>query len=152
MEKFKKHSTNTLIRKDDSFEISIYNDKLTPECVGENTVKLKQSFPALPNGFYDVFYERLKANNYTDKRLNDAIGHVIDNCIYPTPTIAQFISFDKRMKLYSYEDVLKINDQTQSAFQTYRPVRFSDNPKPIYAHVNDIVEYKLKEWKNEPTD
>lgn len=149
MRKSKQSSINTLIRKEDCFETSIYKDELTEECVAVNTVKLKQSFPALSSGFYDVFYERLSANKYTNQRLNDAIGHVIDNCIYPSPTIAQFISFDKKIKLYTYDDVLKMNDLRQTAFQEYRPVRFGENKRPMYAHVNDIENYKLEKWSNE---
>jgi len=147
MKKFKPSSINTLIRKENSFEISIYKDKLTSECVAANTVKLKQSFPALNTGFYDIFYKRLSANNYTDKRLNDAIGHVIDNCVYPTPTIAQFISFDKRIKLFSIDDMYKKRDISNDAFKTHRPVRIGNNPSPVYASLNDIEEYKLTPWQ-----
>lgn len=146
MKKSEKSQVNTLIRKDDCYEVSVYNDTLTKECVAKNTIKLKQSFPALPGNFFDMFYDRIKENNYTDKRLSEAVNYVIDNCVYPTPTIAQFISFDKRIKLYTYNDVLKINDQTQCAFKTYRPIKTRSSKIPLYAHVNDISEYKLKEW------
>jgi hypothetical protein len=146
LSKYKQSSTSTLIKKEDHFEMSVYAGELTKRCIAENTVKLKHSFPALEDGFYDVFYERLKANNYTDERLNDAIGHVIDNCIYPAPTIAQFISFDKRIKLYTYNQVLKMNDESQSAFVTHRPVKMEGQSLPMYAHLNDIEKYKLKLW------
>jgi hypothetical protein len=57
--------------------------------------KIKNSFPSLSAGFYDILCDRLKANNFTDEKLQNAVNHVIDTCIYPIPTIANFISFNK---------------------------------------------------------
>jgi len=140
---------STLIRKEDCFETSIYTGKLTNECVASNVIKLNKAFPTLDGSFFDVFSDRIKDNKYNDSRLNDAVNHVIDNCIYPSPTIAQFISFDKMMKLYTYDDVLKMNDLSQSAFKEYRPVRIGENTRPMYARLNDIEQYNLTKWVNE---
>jgi hypothetical protein len=60
-----------------------------------NIAKIKKAFPALPVEFYDILCEKIKEHNFTDHRLVKAVNHVIDSCIYPTPTIAQFITFDK---------------------------------------------------------
>lgn len=129
--------------------MSIYKGELTNECLVKNALVLKKSFPALKNDFIDIFYERLKANGYTDQRLNDAIGHVIDNCIYPTPTIAQFISFDRKMILYNHNDMLKINDTLNGkAFESHKAVKIGNNTFPMWAHVNDIETYKLQPWIN----
>jgi hypothetical protein len=143
-----KLSENTLqlIKKDGCFEMSIYNDELTTKNIIKGTGKLKKSFPALTKEFFDVFADRIKDNKFTDNRLNDSINHVIDNCIYPTPSIAQFISFDKRIKLYTYHDIVKMQDQTQHAFKSYRPVKINGVNKPMYASINDIVQYNLEKW------
>ena len=69
-------------------------NKLTKQCLTRGIVVIKKAFPSLPKSFYEIFIERLKANGFTDEKLNKAINHVIDNCKYPTPTIANFISFD----------------------------------------------------------
>jgi hypothetical protein len=69
-------------------------------------VKIKATFPSLPKEFFIVLRERLGANNFTDQRLIDAVNHVVDKCIYPTPTIAEFISYDRRTKLYTYNEAL----------------------------------------------
>lgn len=60
--------------------------------------KIKKSFPSLEAEFYDILCDRLKENEVTDNELTEAVNHVIDTCIYPTPTIAQFITYiqDKR--------------------------------------------------------
>lgn len=140
-----------LIRKEDCFETTIYTGDLTKECIARESVNLMTAFPALDKGFFSVFSDRIKANNYTDERLHDAIAHVIDNCIYPTPTIAQFISFDKRINLYTYKDMLKLNDQMNGiAFKEYRPVKYSDNPRAMYASINDIKQYGLTLWTTDP--
>lgn len=56
--------------------------------------RIKQTFPNLPAGFYDILCERLKANEFTDERFEAAVNNVIDNCKYPTPTIADFLSYN----------------------------------------------------------
>lgn len=127
--------------------MSIYKGELTPKFLAESVIKVRQAFPALPVDFFEIFSDRIKENGFDDQRLNDAIMHVIDNCVYPTPTIAQFISFDKRIKLYNYNQILKLNDELSGkAFEYYRPVRIGENEKPGYAHVNDIKEFKLTLW------
>jgi len=128
--------------------MSVYADKLTPRNTAVMIKKIQQTFPTLPEGFYAVLMDRIKANDFTDQRLKDAVTHVVDNCIYPTPTIAQFVSFDRRMKLYTYNQVLKLNDELLGkAFEFYRSVRIGNNEKPIYAHANDIKEFNLTLWK-----
>lgn len=57
--------------------------------------KLKKAFPTLPEEFYDILCERIKEHELTDKRLIKAVNYVIDNCVYPTPTIANFILYDQ---------------------------------------------------------
>jgi len=68
---------------------------LTLKALTKNTLKLKAAFPTLPEEFYDIFLERIKVHDFTDERLNKAIDRVIDTCVYPTPTIANFIQADK---------------------------------------------------------
>ncbi len=140
-------SISRLIKKDEHYEISVYNDDLTTENIINGTVKLKKSFPALTGDFFDVLSDRIKDNKFTDKRLNDSINNVVDNCIYPTPTIAQFISFDKRIELYSYEEMLELNNQTQTAFKTYKSVKIAGISRPMYANINDIEMYNLEPFK-----
>lgn len=126
--------------------MSIYKGNLTTQFVIESVSKIKKSFPGLTKEFFDVFSERIKENKFTDSRLQDAINHVIDNCIYPTPSIAQFISYDKRIKLYTYHDIVRMQDQTQHAFKSYRPVKIFGLNKPMYASENDIINYNLERW------
>lgn len=125
-------------------EISIYNGNLTAQCLVNNIAIIKKSFPSLPIEFYDVFMDRIKANKFNDDRLNDAVAHVIDNCVYPTPTIAQFISFDKKIKVYKYPEIVKmVEDGDPNAFDRYKRIVINGLPEPVWIHVNDIAFYNL---------
>ena len=128
------------------FELSAYTDQLTPENLVNNITKIKKAFPVLSKEFYDILMERLKDKGFTDQRLKDAVNNVIDNCIYPTPTIAQFLTYDKNIKLYSYAQMVKLNDDYGGeAFKFFRPIDIGKD-KPMYASINDIKEYNLKLW------
>ena len=145
-----KSSQSILIKKEDHYEMLIYTDELTKPVIVETSIKIRQAFPALPKEFFDILSDRIIDNKFSDKRLIDAAKHVIDNCIYPTPTIAQFIAFDRRIKLYDYNQVLKLNEELGGkAFEFYRPVRIGENVKPVYARVNDIKEFNLEIWRKE---
>ena len=126
-------------------EISIYKGELSSQCIIRCVSDIKKSFPTLPVGFYDVFADRLKANNFTDQRLQDAVNFVIDTCVYPTPTIAQFIGFDKKIKLYTYQDmVTKVEEFGAEIWNSFKPVKIEDREKPVWVHVDDIKKYNLK--------
>ena len=143
-------SDTFLIRKDNYSEISIYRGELTKECIGGAIAKLKMTFQTLPSEFYKILSNRVKDNKFSDDRLKAAVNHVIDNCVYPVPTIAQFISYDKNIKVYTYQDMMKQVSEVYSPFDTYQSVRLRDEqPKPLYAHVNDIAEYNLEIWNKE---
>lgn len=122
--------------------ISIYTGELTAQCLVKSIAMIKKSFPSLPIGFYDVFTDRLRANGFTDERLSDAVVNVIDTCVYPAPTIAQFISFDKRIKTFTYDQYCKFCDEGTGKY--YEPVKFKNRPVPVWIHVNDIVMYNIK--------
>lgn len=127
-------------------EISIYKDgPLTGTCLVNSIATIQKAFPSLPIGFYDVFTFRLAENGFTDDRLKDAVNNVIDTCVYPTPTIAQFISFDKRIKVYKYPEIIKmIEDGDLNAFDRYKRIEMEGLPEAVWIHVNDIAKYNIK--------
>jgi len=134
---------NSVLTKQDN-ELSLYTGVLSTQVVIKNIAKIKRAFPALPEGFYEVFSERIKANGFTDQRLMDAVTHVIDTCVYPTPTIAQFISFDKTVKVFKYTEIIKmIEDGDPNAFDRYKRIEMDGLPEAVWIHVNDIAKYNL---------
>lgn len=132
--------------KSQTNEISIYRGSLTTPAVIANIARIKKSFPTLPIGFYEILSERLKENHFNDDRLKDAVAHVIDTCVYPTPTIANFISYDKRVKVYTYSEYCKLCDEGTG--KNYKPVALEGRTHPVWAHENDINQYNLKLWTN----
>ncbi len=134
-------------------EISIYKGELSTKCVISNIAKLKKAFPTLPAGFYDVFSDRLIANGFCDTRLNDAVSDVIDNCIYPTPTIGTFISFDRKFKVYHYHDMIKMSDEIGSEiWNSYKPVAFPERETTVWVHVDYIKRYNLNQINSKSYD
>jgi hypothetical protein len=135
-----------IFQKFDEHSLSVYHGDLTTPNVIECVTKIKKAFPSLPVGFYDVFTDRIKGNNFSDERLIDAVNHVIDTCVYPIPTIANFISFDQRIKLFTHSEMLKMNDNIGgSVWSDFKPVEIQGISKRLYASVIDIQRYKLKQ-------
>lgn len=141
MRNWQQSSINTLATiQNDKESISLYTGLLTPQCVVAATIKLKNTFPALPTGFYDVLNDRIKELGFTDSRLIDAINHVIDTCVYPTPTIASIVSFDKRIKLYTYDEVLKLID-TGASFDDFKAIE--RNGKKYRVKLSDCEQHGI---------
>jgi hypothetical protein len=141
-------SGSTSLSSRDELAISTYKGELTTRNVVKGIKRIKEAFPTMPPGFYDVLSERIKANGFTDERFQDAISHVIDNCHYPTPTIAQFISFDKKVKMFTYGQMLKMFDESGMSpefWNGYKMFKFSDKPKPVWIHLNDVQQYNITE-------
>lgn len=67
--------------------------------------------------------ECILANNFTDKRLQDAVCHVIDNVRYNCFKVADIVSFDKRERLITYNDLLKKVMKGSATFDDYEIVR-----------------------------
>lgn len=66
------------------------------------------AFPAVDPDFINVLSERLVANGFTNRRLKDAIGTLIDNFKYQKPNISDIIGFDRKIKLYSYGEAYRL--------------------------------------------
>jgi hypothetical protein len=92
--------------------VTIYvPDEISIQAQIEAVKTLKNAFPALPMGFYDIMIDRMRANGFNEQRLMDAVANVIDTCVYPTPTIATLISWDRRVKLYTWAEVTDMIDK-----------------------------------------
>jgi hypothetical protein len=74
----------------------------------------------LPADFFDILLERVKENGFCDDRLKDAVSHVIDNCPYPTPSIANFISFDKTIECVSYSKLVEMVNKGETDMSKWK--------------------------------
>ncbi len=94
----------SLVKNNDCYELSAYaNGKQTEEGMNNAFARLEAAFPAFKDkdSFWAILTSRVTELGLSDERLMDAVNHVIDNCKYPTPTIANFFSVDKKTKLYT---------------------------------------------------
>lgn len=146
-------TTPTLFKKkENNYELSIYKGELTKKGITENIALIKAAFPKLENLYFDILIEMLKDDNFVDDRLKDAVKHVIKTCVYPEPTIANFLSYDKNIKVYDYNQYLKLVDELgMKTGDLYKSVRFQNAKKPAWVHVNDIKEFNLTPWQNART-
>jgi hypothetical protein len=88
--------------------VSIYHGELTQQGIIDGVKAIKKAFPSLPVDFYDILIDRLRVNGFSDDRFIDSVVYVIDTCVYPTPTIANFIAYDKRIPSITITDSAKI--------------------------------------------
>jgi hypothetical protein len=102
-------------------EISLYGEgKVSASGFALNIVKLKRAFPKLPDGWYTILEEMLDEEKFTDQRLTDAVNHLIKTSIYPEPTIANLLTFDRKAKIWTYEEALAFSND----FSTERRRKF----------------------------
>lgn len=109
----------SLIEKDGKQYMSIYEGELTQAEMAKCMARLKIAFPSLPKEFYGLLGNRMKEKGFTDDKMRDAINYVIDNCKYPVPSIAEFLSFDRVVKLYSYNEVSNMVTKHQASFDDF---------------------------------
>ena len=124
-----------------SNEISIYDGELTKECFKNETAKILQAFPKMPIEMFNILKDRFKANGFTDQRLRDAVGNVIDT--YEgwdkLPNIANFILFDKKFKTYLHSESIELGQDNLVMVDV-------GLDKPRWVLAEDQLKYKLKLW------
>lgn len=106
-------------------ELSLYQDSIAEPVQIAGAVKtLKAAFPKMGDEFFMLLCKRIGANEFTAKRLEDAVNHVIDNFHYKELNVADIVSFDKRVKLY---DKNQIWDECSKGYTTddFEKVRIS---------------------------
>ena len=93
----------------EGYFISTYADNIaTDKQIGLAMKMLETTFSANKAEFWPILASRIKANNFTSKRLDDAVSFLLDNKIYPSLTVADVIKFDKEVKLFKYNEMIEI--------------------------------------------
>jgi hypothetical protein len=115
-------------------------------CVSE----IKKAFPELPNGWYDVLEKMLDGEGFTNERLIDATKALIRTCPYPKPTIANLIGFDKRVKVYTYPELLEHKKDSSAIerreyLESFGRINFFGMLR--FAKNDDIKLYNLPTWE-----
>jgi hypothetical protein len=111
-----------------SMEMSLYpGEELEPSVILQSVNRLKVSFPKMSNDFFNVLAERVVANKFSNKRLQDAVNYVLDNFQYKELNISDIVKFDKRAKLYSYNEVCNLVTKSQASFSDFQIVELEGN-------------------------
>lgn len=81
--------------------------------------RLGAAFPKMQPVFFDLLAERIVENNFTSKRLSDAVNHLIDNFNYKELNISDVIKFDRKAKLYTYSEVCRMVSKGEATFSDF---------------------------------
>lgn len=97
--------------------ISLYDDELlTPQQAAIEATKMAAIFNIRNDVKVTMMAEIMLEEGWTVKRAKDAVKHVLKSNIYNTaekglePGV--ILEYDKRMKLYTQDEVMEINDGT----------------------------------------
>jgi hypothetical protein len=90
------------------FYLSLYRD-LPPargDEIANECSRIQAAFPQLPPTFFLILTQRIVEKKIPIRQITDAVNNLIDNFRFPTPTIADIIGFDKKVKLFSHAEVV----------------------------------------------
>jgi len=91
--------------------------------------------------FFDILYERIDKNKFTKQRLEDAVNNVLDNFRYKELNVADIISYDKRVRLYTYTQICDEIANGRSTTDDYERVERAG--KNYWAKKVDIENAKI---------
>ena len=108
--------------------VSIYSGKAAmPKEVAVGMKRLKVAFPKMGDEFFNILAERVVDNGFSSERLKHAINHVLDNFQYKELNISDIIRFDKRVRLYSYNEVCVLVSKGQASFNDFEKKEINGN-------------------------
>jgi hypothetical protein len=87
-------------------EVSVYVDDIADsDYVKSQLKKLIAAYPKVTNDFIILLTERVIDNKFTKARVRDAVNNLIDTFVYEVPKVADIVSFDRRIKVFTYTDL-----------------------------------------------
>jgi hypothetical protein len=137
-------TTNSPTLNDNS--ISIYQGTLSKIVLASCIKNIRSAFPELPAQWYDVFTDRIKALKFNDDRLINSVNNVIDTYTYKNPPVALFISFDTRIKFFSYSEAIDILTANRYNPNFLKPCKIPGHNKPKWCYQEDIEKYNIELW------
>ena len=91
------------------YELSLYSGaEPTKDDFKIASNRLSIAFPKMTKEFFLLLTEFSMKENFTAKRLEDAVNHVIANFQYKELNISDIIKFDRRVKLLTYGEVCNL--------------------------------------------
>lgn len=101
-------------------EISVYNDNLVnPKTIAASVAKLSIAFPKMSNDFFNLLAEMVVDEKFTENRMIDAVKHVIKNFQFKELNISDVVKFDRKIKLYTYNEVCSMVTSGKAVFDDF---------------------------------
>lgn len=93
-------------------ELSVFSGELAkPKEIAIAVKRLQVAFPDMSADFFNLLAEMIVKDKFTAERLKYAIDNVICNFKYKKLNIADIVSQDVKVKLYTMDDVYKEKGQ-----------------------------------------
>lgn len=117
----------------------------------EQSARLGKQYPELldkNNNFFEELDLAIDQKGWDNRKLTDAVTHLIHNFEYKTPRLANLINYDKTIPFYTWNEIAEKCSPGVSMFQLYFLADI-DGEK-IYVKKSDMLKHnlQLKPWKS----
>lgn len=122
------------------YALSMYDDKKADAtAIASLTLKLSAAYPTAYENpmFASVLTDAIIRNGMTEKQLEDAVNHLIDTCPYKTFSIADIVSYDKRVPLMDYGEYCRRTTEGVNRGEDFETVKIDG--KCYWALKSDII-------------
>lgn len=136
-----------------SFELSVYSEPpASKDRLRELTKAVIANYPSFTENKRLTLASVLYENCFNEQRFKDAFMYILANFKYKEPTIADFASFDKCIRLYTYTQCVRMINRGEAKFQNEGGELipyFSENERrecgyQLWYKDSDLVKYGLK--------
>ena len=137
--------------KSGSQEVSLYKPgEVSAEAFAHGARRIKDAFPKLPANWYSVLEEMIDEERFDDLKFKDAVINLIKTCPYPEPTIANILGYDKKVRIYSYQELLEKHNKDHypgtkfSMDQVYQSINLDG--MCMYVKKQDFNPVRFQKW------
>ena len=101
-----------------SYSLSIYKAApATMEQIKPVVALIGTTFTTISQAKLSILAQADYDNMFTVERLKDAVAHVINTCTKREPQVADIVSYDKCLKLYTYSEACRLVNSGQARFE-----------------------------------
>lgn len=131
---------------DVSYSLSIYKAApATMEQIKPVVALIGTTFPTFSQAKLSILAQAIYDNMFTVERLKDAVAHVINTFTYKEPTVADIVSYDKCLRLYTYAEACRLVHRGAADFDNNGGDLkvYSRQPVVLWYRVSDAVKCGL---------
>lgn len=101
-------------------ELSLYeHGEITADVAIVAIKKLTGNFSQTNAVVFDCFLELAREQGWSNKRLNDAVNNALCTIRYPSLTVADLMSYDRRRKIYTNAQMNELVNKGIKAYSLY---------------------------------